>query len=30
MENDLWLGYARNQAGIAGEIFLEIEAQHLV
>jgi hypothetical protein len=28
--NDLWLGDAHGQAGIVREIFLEIEARHLV
>jgi len=28
--NDLWLGYARGPAAIVREIFLEIEARHLV
>ncbi len=30
MENDLWLGDGRSHAGRVGEIFLEIEARHLV
>ncbi len=29
-ENDLWLGDADGEAGRGREIFLEIEAQHLV